>query len=209
MAVAPGAGLALGEVLGRLRARLAQRFGALSTGIDALADAMDTASQIAAGRTGARSDTVGLAVLRDALKRLQCSLPERDLLAVFRFLDVDEGGFVDRAELIGGLSGDLDASLGITSAAGAAASDSSLGATGGSLAHSLAAEAPKGGRGQDAVDIRHVSGTALLRVLFHDGQEKVLRVCDPIGMGPTDTAAMKARLRKEGHSNVHHVQLFK
>ncbi len=206
MAVAPGAGLAIGEVLGRLRATLAQRFGTLASGIDALADAMDTASQVAAGRTGAHSSTVGLNVLRDALKRIHCSLPERDLVAVFKFLDVDEGGFVDRAELIGGLSGSLDASLGVTSAP--------VHEAGGGLASTGAPQATQAtaqdadARNRGGEDTRRIPGTALLQVLFHDGQEKLIRVRDPVGMAATDVPAMKARLRKEGHSNVHNVQLY-
>lgn len=204
MAVAPGAGLALGEVLSRLRTRLAQRFGSLDSGLQALADAMDTAAQIAAGRSGAGGDTVGLSVLRDALKRIHCSLPERDLLAVFRFLDVDESGAVDRVELLGGLGGHLDGALGVTCAPVSGGAGEF-----GDTARSTTGAAQQGSQqSQRAEDsMQAIPGTAVLQVLFHDGREQLIRVRDPLGMGRGDIAAMKARLRKEGHSNVHTVQL--
>ena len=211
MALAPGAGLGVGQVLDRVRLALTRRYGSASLGSEALADALEQSARVAAGgRPLDPSGSISLDILRQGLKRLGVPLPERELSALYLFFDVDGSGAVSREELLAGLRGDLDAELGVTAAMTSARSPDAGGRTIGASSMAGSAETASGTTG--AARTSHLADgtpTALLHVHFVDGREERIRVADPIGMGEDDVPAMKARLRREGVTGVHSVSLVK
>jgi hypothetical protein len=198
-----GSGLGVGDLLSRVRGRLAAflREDAGGGGVDSLRSATDRLAARLETLDTSGDGTVGLGELRDGLRAFGVTLADRELVALLAFFDADGSGRVAVEELVSGLRGDRDDAMPltftVTRVGDGGGSGDSLGGGGADSAAVASAERAS-----------HGGPTALVRVRFVDGREDDVEVSDPVGFTAADEPAIRARLRAEGWTGVHSVTLL-